>query len=112
VPLEPARLGHGPPVVVWRDGAELVISIVNYEGPAKVFWEYRSLAGPFFKSNVRNGFALWVAPRSEFPSHEAFQQALASVPLVDESAGSVRRLEFGDVSGLVALEYDLMELRP
>jgi len=112
VPLEPARLGHGPPVVVWRDGAELVISIVNYEGPAKTFWEYRSLAGPFFKGNVRNGFTLWVAPRSEFASLEAFRLALASVPLVDESAGSVRRVEFGEGSDLVALEYDLMRLRP
>ncbi len=55
---------QGPSVVVWRDGQEFVISIVNYEGPAKVFWEYRSLAGPFYKGNVRNGFALWVAPRS------------------------------------------------
>jgi hypothetical protein len=108
----PTSLGHGPPVVVWRDGAELVVSIVNYEGPAKAFWEYRSLAGPFCKGNVRNGFALWVAPRSEFTSLEVFQQALRSVPLVDESVGSVRRLEFGKGSYLVALEYDLMELRP
>jgi hypothetical protein len=48
VALEATRLGRGPSVVVWQDGKELVISIVNYEGTARVFWEYRSLAGPFF----------------------------------------------------------------
>jgi hypothetical protein len=112
IPLKPTQLGGGPPVTVWRDGQELVISIVNYEGPAKVFWEYRSLAGPLYKGNVRNGFALWVAPRSEYESPESFAKALAASPLRDETSGSRRRVELGDGPERLVLEYDLMELRP
>jgi hypothetical protein len=112
VPLQATRLSSGPPVVVWKDGPELVISIVNYEAPAKVFWEYRSLAGPFYKGNVRNGFALWVAPRSEFESPPAFVQALAGIPVRDEMSGSLRRIELGEGPERIVLEYDLAELRP
>ena len=46
------QLGHEAPAVLWRDGQETVLSIYNYRGPAKVFWEYRTLSGPFFKGNV------------------------------------------------------------
>ena len=107
VPLMPGNLGHSEPLTVWRDGHETVISIVNYEGPPKVFWEYRSLAGPFWKGNVRNGFALWIASRSEHESLDAFHTALAATQLSDETSGPVRRITFGDVS----LEYDLRNMR-
>jgi hypothetical protein len=112
VPLEATRLGQGPSVVVYRDGQELVISIANYQGPAKVFWEYRSLAGPFYTGNVRNGFALWVAPRSQFESPAAFAAALAALPVRDAISGSMRRIELGEGPERLVLEYDLMELRP
>ena len=111
VPLDPGRLGHGPSVVVWEDGQELVASIVNYEGSPKVFWEYRSLAGPFFKGNVKNGFALWVAPRGDFDTAEAFRAALGEIPLRDEMTDSVRRIDWGTGSERLMLEYDLKELR-
>jgi hypothetical protein len=94
-------------VYLWEDADEVVLSLVNYEGPAKVFWEYRSLAGPFWKGNVRNGFALWVAPLWEFGSIAEFGRTLAEVPLSDEVDGSWRRIVFGDVR----LEYDLREMR-
>ena len=108
VPLQPTGLGHTLPVVLWRDGEETVLSIVNYEGPPKQFWEYRSLSGPFWKGNVSNGFALWIAPREEFPSREAFAGALTPTPPTDETEGSVRTIAFGDVT----LAYDLRELWP
>jgi hypothetical protein len=111
-PLDPSKLGHAPPTVVWRDGDELVVSIINYEGPPKVFWEYRSLAGPFFKGNVKNGFALSVAPRSAFSSLEDFHESTVSLPLTDRTLGSVRRIEWGAGSEQLVLEYDLRELRP
>ena len=111
VPLAPSMLGHGPPVVAWTDGDELVVSIINYEGPPKVFWEYRSLAGPFFKGNVKNGFALWVAPRGDFGTPDAFRAALRAIPLSDKMTGSVRRIEWGGGSERLTLEYDLKELR-
>jgi hypothetical protein len=108
VALEPENLGHSESMVLWQDAGETVISLVNYDGPAKVFWEYRSLGGPFWKGNVRNGFALWIAVRSEFASVEAFRDALAEVPLSDEFDGSRRRIGFGEVE----LEYDLREMWP
>lgn len=108
VPLKPDNLGHSPDVTTWRDGDESVVSIVNYEGPAKVFWEYRSLSGPFWKGNVRNGFALWMAPRSDYATPEDFRRALLATPLTDETDGSLRRIAFGDV----ALEYDLRGMWP
>ncbi|MEX0682250.1 MAG: hypothetical protein WD904_06175 [Dehalococcoidia bacterium] len=112
ISLEPTRIGHTPPVVLWRDGDEPVLSIVNYEGPPKQFWEYRSLAGPFWKGNVRNGFALWIAPRTDFASVEAFTQALAETLLADSMEGTVRTITFGDGDDAVAtLTYDLREMR-
>ena len=107
-PLAPEKLGHSEPIVLWQDADETVISLVNYEGQAKVFREYRSLAGPFWKGNVRNGFALWIAARAEFASAEAFRGALAELLLTDEVDGSRRRIAFGDVE----LEYDLREMWP
>jgi hypothetical protein len=107
-PLAPERLGDGRGVVLWRDSGETVLSIANYDGPAKQFWEYRSLSGPFWKGNVRNGFALWIVPRAEHASREAFAAALAATPLTDESSGSVRTITFEDVT----LTYDLREMWP
>jgi len=98
-------------IIVWRDGHEVVISTLNYEGPPKVFWEYRSLTGPFFKRNLRNGFLLWVAPRGDFSAPAAFTSALRSEPLRDETEGTVRRIEWGEEPGNLVLEYDLGELR-
>ena len=111
VPFEPSQLGHGPSMVIWEDGQELVISMVNYEGAPKVFWEYRSLAGPFFKGNVKNGFALWVAPQPDFPSLGKFAQALDTLPLRDEMSGSSRSMAWGEGAQQVVLEYDLRDLR-
>lgn len=98
VPLAPTQLGHTPPIVVWRDADELVLSIVNYEGPPKQFWEYRSLSGPFWKGNVANVFALWIATEDD----------LAEGMAVDEQTdGTLRRITHNDVT----LEYDLRDLR-
>jgi hypothetical protein len=108
VPLAPTQLGHTSPAVLWRDGEETVLSIVNYEGPPKQFWEYRSLSGPFWKGNVRNGFALWIASRSEYSDREAFAATLAATPFSDETAGGVRTITFGDAT----VTYDLREIWP
>jgi hypothetical protein len=61
---------------------------------------------------VRNGFALWVAPRSQFASHSAFAEALAALPVSDATSSSKRRIELGEGPERLELEYDLMALRP
>ncbi|HEX5479972.1 MAG TPA: hypothetical protein VFY79_09655 [Dehalococcoidia bacterium] len=106
IPLEPTRLGHEPPVAVWREGQETVVSVFNYRGPAKQFWEYRTLSGPFFNGNVRNGIALHVAARSAHVDIDAFAQALRAIPLADDQRGSARSLRFGAAT----LDYDLRDL--
>lgn len=106
IPLDPTRLGHEPPVLVWRDGQETIVSVFNYRGPAKQFWEYRTLSGPFFKGNVRNGIALHVAPRSAYDDIDVFVRALRAIPLADEQRRSARHLRFGAAS----LDYDLRDL--
>ena len=111
VPLDPTRLGQAPTVVLWRDGDESVISIVNYEGPPKQFWEYRSLAGPFWKGNVRNGFALCIADRAEYATSEAFAAALAGTPLSDVTTGTTRTISFGAGEVAATVTYDLREMR-
>jgi hypothetical protein len=108
VPLTPDSLGHSADVTAWRDGPEHVVSIVNYEGPPKVFWEYRTLSGPFWKGNLRNGFALWVEPRRNFSSAGEFRAALAATGISDKTEGAIRTIHFGDVT----LAYDLKEMWP
>ena len=94
----------------WAAG-ELVVSIVNYEGPPKVFWEFRSLSGPFFRGNVSNGFALWVAPQADFPSLSEFAEALDALPLSDGMSGSARRIGWGEGVEQLVWEYDPRDLR-
>jgi hypothetical protein len=110
--LEPTQLGHETPIILWRDGQETVLSIYNYRGPAKVFWEYRTLAGPFFKGNVCNGFVLRVARRQEFISLADFVIAFERTPLSDEVIGGRRRVAFGEEATPVTLEYDLRDMQP
>jgi hypothetical protein len=111
-PLERTRLGHDAPIIVWPDGQETVLSMYNYRGPAKVFWEHRTLSGPFFKGNVCNGFALRVAPRREYGSLADFVAALERTSLSDEVAGSRRRITFGAGEAGLTLEYDLRDMQP
>jgi hypothetical protein len=80
---------------------------VNYEGPPKVFWEYRSLAGPFWKGNVRNGFAIYMAEKWMAEPVEEYIEVFANLKLTDYLSGTKRRITFEDV----ALEYDLREMR-
>jgi hypothetical protein len=108
IPLAPTDLGRGAPVALWRDKGESVLSLVNYQGAPKVFWEYRSLSGPFWKGNVRNGFAIWMTESDAWASVEAFESAMRSTPLRDEQGGTVRHIEFGDLK----LTYDLREMWP
>lgn len=97
IPLAPTQLGHTPPVTLWRDADELVLSITNYEGPPKQFWEYRSLAGPFYKGNVANGFALSIASIHEPPP---------DMHLSERTDGALRQIAFNNLT----LEYDLRDL--
>ncbi len=89
----------------------MIVSVFNYEGPPKGFWEYRSLGGPFFKGNVKNGVVLRLADRSDNSSLAEFKASLTETPLTDTADGSLRTITFGDGEDTVKLTYDLRELR-
>jgi hypothetical protein len=112
IPLEPTNTGQEAPIVLHEQGAELALSIHNYTGPSKNFWEYRTLSGPFFKGNVRNGLVLEVASREDFPSPAAFHEHLAGARLADSvSAEGVREIEYENGGQALALRYDLRNLQ-
>jgi hypothetical protein len=112
IPLEPTNMGQEAPIVLDQRGGELALSIHNYSGPSKNFWEYRTLSGPFFKGNVRNGLVIEVASRGDYPSAVAFYEHLVSARLSDSVSGDgVRQIEYENGGQALALRYDLRDLR-
>jgi hypothetical protein len=112
IPLEPTNMGQEAPIVLDQRGGELALSIHNYSGPSKNFWEYRTLSGPFFKGNVRNGLVIEVACRSDYPSAVAFHEHLVSARLSDSVSGEgVREIEYESGGQALALRYGLRDLR-
>jgi hypothetical protein len=91
-------------------GQELVLSVYNYRGPSKIFWEHRSLSGPFYRGNVSNGFVVAVESKDAMTAEE-FTRTLQSASVDDRLDGSSRRITFDSAHGKLALEYDLRELR-
>jgi len=112
IPLEPTNMGQEAPIILDQRGGELALSIHNYSGPSKNFWEYRTLSGPFFKGNVRNGLVIEVASRRDYPSAAAFYEHLVSARLSDSVSGDgVRAIEYESGGQSLALRYDLRDLR-
>jgi hypothetical protein len=57
--LEPSCLGREAPIRLERGPlGELWLTIYNYRGPAKQFWEYGSLSGAYWRGNARAGFII------------------------------------------------------
>jgi hypothetical protein len=82
--LTPSQLGAETPVrIEWGPIGELWLVIYNYLGPPKRFWEYASLKGPFWKSNLRAGFIMEVADRESFPEAASFVRHLMSAKITD-----------------------------
>ena len=105
-------MGQEAPIVLDERGGELALSIHNYSGPSKNFWEYRTLSGPFFKGNVRNGLVMEVASRGDYPSAAAFHEHLVGARLSDSVSGDgVREIEYESGGQALALRYDLRDLR-
>lgn len=115
-PLRQSCLGRQEqaPILLERGPAgELWLAIYNYRGPAKRFWDYASLAGPFYRGNLRAGFVVEVAERSEYPSAAAFLDHLrrASVEdAVDET--HVRTVVYRSGGDELLLRYDLWHTEP
>jgi hypothetical protein len=111
VPLEPSDMGSGAPVELRIDDGQLVLDIYNYLGPAKSFWEHRSQAGPFYRGNVRNAFALEVASRSEFADVDAFRRHIGEARIADSvEEDYAREIVYASDGGSVSLRYSLWDM--
>ena len=81
----------------------LTLDIYNYRGPAKSFWEYRSLGGAFYKGNVRNAFIIEVAERGDFADLAAFRRHIGDARVTDSVDDDyVREIAYASGGGAIA----------
>ncbi|HVG97220.1 MAG TPA: hypothetical protein VNK05_09985 [Chloroflexota bacterium] len=117
-PLEPSRLGREAPLVLERGPqGELWLSVYNYRGPAKRFWDYASLRGAFWRGNLRAGFALEVAERRAYRSPAALFDHLRRAVIRDAVAPTaaspaLRTVTFTSGTDTLQLLYDLWSTAP
>lgn len=110
--LRQSDMGSDAPTELNVADGVLTLDVYNYLGPPKNFWEYRSLAGPFFRDNVRNGFVLEVAERSEFAGADEFDRHVAASTLADSLDGHAREITYASGDGTLSLRYDLRDMAP
>ncbi len=108
-PLRYTRMGseHAVRLEV-RDG-DLVLSQPLYDGPAKIFWEYRALSGPFYRGNVESGVVVHVSDRAEYPSAEAFAATLATATVEAATTDGVRSIRYACAGQDVRFAYRLYD---
>jgi hypothetical protein len=109
-PTRHSNLGRAAPVRLEEDGGDLVLSIVIYEGPAKRFWEYAALAGPFYRGNIECGLILEVAGRDEFASAGAFAAHLAAARVEDAVVEGTRHIRYRSGGDDLTLRYRLADM--
>jgi hypothetical protein len=113
-PLEPSQLGRPVPIRLERGPAgELWLTIHNYRGAPKRFWDYASLRGAFWRGNLRAGYVMEVAERAEHPDAGGFVAHLRRAVVEDEvDDARVRRVRFHGGGPDVELRYDLWRTEP
>jgi hypothetical protein len=112
VPLEPSDMGAEAGIEARLEDGMLIVDIYNYRGPDKTFWEHRSQAGPFYRGNVRNAFAIEVAGRDEHADISAFRRHVAGARVTDSvDEAYAREIVYASDGGSVALRYSLWDMR-
>jgi hypothetical protein len=112
--LEPSCLGRETSILFERGPlGELLLSIYNYRGVEKRFWDYASLGGAYWRGNLRAGFVVEVAERTEYASTVEFlrhlRQATVEETVDDEFTRSVTYRSEDDE---LALSFDLWNTEP
>jgi hypothetical protein len=112
--LAPSQLGAEAPVQLeWGPCGELWLVIYNYLGPPKRFWEYASLKGPFWKSNLRAGFIMDVADRESFSDSASFARHLMSARITDSvDEHHIRTVSYQSGGEDLTLQLDLARNMP
>jgi len=113
-PLEPTCLGPGFGVKIERGPlGEVWLSIYNYHGNPKRFWEYASLGGAFWKGNIKAGFIIEVAERIEYLTAALFLEHLQNGKISDNvNDHSIRSVSYESGGDHVRLDYDLWHTQP
>ncbi len=113
-PLEPSCLGREAPILLERGPlGELWLTTYNYKGPAKRFWDYASLKGPFWQGNLKAGYVVEVADRDEFPSADAFLAYLLSSEIKDTvNEELIRNVSYRSGGDEIQIDYDLWFTEP
>jgi hypothetical protein len=110
LPLRHSNLGRAAPIWLEEDGGDLVLSTVIYDGPAKRFWEYSSLGGPFYKGNIECGLVVDVASRDQYPDAAAFAADLAAATVEDATSDGVRTIRYRAGGDNLLLRYRLTDM--
>jgi hypothetical protein len=113
-PLEPSRLGRAAALHLERGPqGELWLTIDNYRGAPKRFWDYASLGGAFWRGNLRAGYIVEVAERTAFASAAAFLAHLRQATVEDSlDAERVRTVTYRSGGDEVQVRYDLWRTQP
>jgi hypothetical protein len=113
-PLEPSCLGREAPVLLERGPlGELWLTIYNYKGPPKRFWDYASLKGAFWRGNLRAGYITEVAGTGEYASAVDFLAHLRRAAIEDRvDANFVRTVRFRSGGDEIEIDYDLWNSEP
>jgi hypothetical protein len=107
----PSDMGNGAPIELTRSGDVVSLDIYNYKGPPKSFWEHRSQAGPFYKGNVRNAFAIEVAGRGEYQDVASWRRRAAEVRVSDAVDDRYRRtITCTTPGGSLSMTYSLWDM--
>ncbi|MBC7237642.1 MAG: hypothetical protein H5T69_17515 [Chloroflexi bacterium] len=112
--LKPSQLGREAPILLERGPlGELWLTIYNYKGPAKRFWEYASLRGAFWRGNIRAGYILEVAEKAEYSSVGAFLAHLREATIEDQvDSEHIRTVRYHSGDDEIELRYDLWRTEP
>jgi hypothetical protein len=108
-PLEPSCLGYETPILIEQGPlGEMFLSIYNYQGPKKRFWEYASLDGAYWNRNIRAGFIVEVGEKKNYISAIEFFNHLKNAKVSDSvDAEHIRTIRYRNGDESLSLSYDL-----
>jgi hypothetical protein len=113
-PLEPTCLSRETPILFEHGPlGELFLSITNYRGVEKRFWDYASLGGAYWRGNLKAGFVVEVAERTEYASAADFLSHLRRSAIEDTVDDKfIRTIVYRSGGDELALSYDLWNTEP
>ncbi len=113
-PLHPTCLSRDTPILFERGSlGELFLSIYNYRGVEKRFWDYALLGGAYWRGNLRAGFVVEVAERTEYASPEGFLSYLQLATIEDTVDDEfIRTVVYRSGDDELGLRYDLWNTEP